>query len=203
MSESGFLDALVWAALCIFLMLFLSKRLARTLAKEEEEKPGVVADSVYRISKWLTLILLFYLGLSFWSNWPPKWMERRDQRKEVFKRVEGAGGWSQLFGDTSALLSTNDSPGLSITPRFDTNIVLPPSIAALKARDIDLHKWEGSSTAFFHIYGYHSTGGRGQAGYWLYVVAGGSEDKAIESLRSRLTRSRTIHQITNGVFEVY
>jgi len=203
MNSLELLRALFWAGLVVFLFLFLSRRLTRDAVNTEEKTPGRIGEIVYLTSKWLTLILSLYLGLAYLpSFWPPRWMERRDQRKQVIQRVEAAGGWAKLVQDTQILLATNDSPYVRISPRWETNFVLPTTIATLKTRDVELSKMEGPSTALLHIFGYHSTGGRGQANYWLFVVEEGSEKKAIESLRSRFS-NRTIRQITNSVFEVY
>jgi hypothetical protein len=149
---------------------------------------------------FVVLLLGFYFFLiSGWFQWPPRWMERRVQRKEVFKRIESAGGWTRLVADTATILATNDWRGLDIHPRLDTNNILPSSMSVLDARAIEFRKWEGQSTALFRVY---STG-RGRPQYWLYVITEGTEETAVDQIRQRWPGLTTVQRITNGVFEVY
>ena len=204
MDSSELYFVLFWIGLLIFGILYASRKATASLERVEEKKPGLPAEIAYYAAKWtMILSLLGFLIPWLLMSWPPRWMERREQRKEVFKRVESAGGWAKIVEGTRILLATNISPVFRISPRYETNFALPSAVAALKAQDIELQRLQGLSTAFVQIYGMHSSGGRGQAFYWLYIVDEGSPAVALERLRSRFNRPRTIHQITNGVFEIY
>ncbi|HMP82504.1 MAG TPA: hypothetical protein PKA41_07325 [Verrucomicrobiota bacterium] len=196
--------ALFFITLLIFGILYSSRRVSASLEKAEESRPGLLADVAYYTVKWIMIFsLLGFVVPGLLMSWPPRWMERRDQREEVFKRVESAGGWAKLAADTHILIETNCTPSSRILPRYETNFALPAAIAALKPRDIQLSTLEESRTALLQIYGVRSTGGRGQPYYWLYIVDQGSTETALKNLRSHLVRPRTIRPITNGVFEVY
>ncbi len=207
MDSTALYFLLLWPALLVVWMLYTSRKATVALEEVEAKNPGLLANLIYYASKWVTVFLLAgFVGsllFGFLTSWPPRWLERRHQRNEVFARVEKAGGWKKLVEDTQILLATNQSPGVRISPRYDTNFTLPPAIASLKARDVELEMWRNPASATFQIYGYHSTGARGQSYYWLCVVPEAADETVTANLRARVGPKRTIRQITNSVFEIY
>ena len=73
--------------------------------------------------------VLVSLGIIHPDMWPPRSVERRTQRAEVLRRIQGAGGWAALQKDCNALVEQRRDG--SFVWHGDTK-ALPPMIAALK-----------------------------------------------------------------------
>jgi hypothetical protein len=204
MNSLEFFLALFWMGLVVFLLNFLSRRLARDAVRLEEREPGRLGEIVYLSSKWLTIILGLLLALVYLPSWwPPRWWERHEQRKEVNRRIETVGGWSNLVADAATFLSTNTLPSDAFYPHSQTNVVLPASFAALKPSGIRYEKLGGVNSVRLHLFGMRSTGERGTAFYWLLVFPDGLPTNGTDLLTQRAGGKRAIRRITEGVFEVY
>src|SRR6185437_4538763 len=145
----------------------------------------------------------FYV-LTVWfgpSSWPPRWWERRSQRKTVLEKVTLAGGWDAIHQGCEELLTTHTnvfvwypprkgvqmylSPQTKPTNYYVTNIdygPLPSAVAALTPREVTYyppevlaHKSRNAPTVpivLIKIFGMHATGGHSQPYYALEVVCG-------------------------------
>jgi hypothetical protein len=205
MNSSALYLLLFWPALLVFGILYFSRRATKSLADVEDKKPGLVATIVYYTSKWMTLLLFVGFVVPYvLMSWPPRWLERRDQRKEVLKRVESAGGWGEVLRQSSMFLSTNTDPRPGfIVPWAQTNFALPPAMKALKPRYIALDSFGGVSAVKMHVFGVHSSGHRDRAFYSLVIMPDAPKTNVVELLGRRYGERQKTHQITNGVFEVY
>jgi len=86
--------------LVVFLIHFLARRISKRIGEnvcdpilEAKRKPLVRPGFV------LTLILIFFGIPLIWKIiiwWPPRWIERQEQRKQVALRIAEAGGYSNL-----------------------------------------------------------------------------------------------------------
>jgi hypothetical protein len=205
MDASDFISALFGTALVVFLVHVLARRLTKDAASVEQTKPGMLGRGIYYVAKWITIIGFVYLVVVYLPNYfPPRWVERISQRKQVAERVQSAGGWGEVLRQSSLFVSTNADPRLDlVVPWAQTNIVFPPAIKALKPRNIARDSWDGVNILKLHIFGIHSTGRRGPAFYSLVVMPDAPQTNVVDLLRQHYGDRQTIRQITNGVFEVY
>src|SRR4029079_3426308 len=84
----------------------------------------------------LVLVCVYYGGYvligTLVTEWPPTFIERAQQRREVMKRAEGAGGWEAVRRDCLALAKAGDFRW----NRFGSNsVLLPPAVAALRPKE--------------------------------------------------------------------
>ncbi len=165
-----------WVFLCILLCLFLSRRKVKSRGGAENVESDTVPNFIYQICQvlsaaWLFLWLLIYLP----ASWPPHWLEKIQQRKIVFARVEQAGGWDHIKEDCNQLVQFNRTTGYQwFNHWYDTNYPLPKlpdSLAKLKPERVDLFsEADGMQSIRIQIFGMHSTGGRGIDFYTIKVV---------------------------------
>jgi hypothetical protein len=121
--------------------------------------------------------VLIFMGVLDPAMWPPRSVERREQRAKVMERVQAAGGWTTLQKDCDALVEQYRDSAY-IWHRGSTN-ALPPSIAALKPWEVRFYSptvLRGSDYASevpvvrIKIFGIHSTGGHSTPYFGLEVV---------------------------------
>ena len=131
----------------------------------------------------------------FLGNNPPWWIQRVQQRREVYTRVRSAGGWEALSSDCLRLLQTNQDGFVWF--RGQTNqTVLPPAIAALQPKSVGTYS---TNMLGISIFGTGSTHGRGVAEYALEVQLSSPAGTAPEHHYSKRTYSR----IANDIYEAY
>jgi len=197
------LAAIVTVALVVYLVHFLARRLSQRLGERAANQSIEAYRHPLIRSNFVLALLLIYLGgygiLKIRSWWPPAWVQRDSQRKEVFRRVESAGGWGRLLAETTVWMATNDPNFPGWLSAFNTNCHLPQSISTLKPVLIEVNPGQITNTVLFHVFRAH----RHQPGYALYVTSTKSSQAAIETFRTKFPRTDTPRQITNGVFEVY
>jgi hypothetical protein len=196
------LVVLLAVGLVMFLVHFLARRLAQDLAERTKDRD----EPIVRPGFLLALALIFgACWVLAWGVmwWPPRWIERQRQRVEISKRIETAGGWNAVINDSKIFWSTNEPPYFRFFPNYQSNLTLPPAITALKPREITGETNNGLCTVKYQLFGYHSTGARGQAFYWLLVVINEPGTNTTELFRKGPGGQRTIHQVTNTVFEIY
>jgi len=200
------------AVLAVGLIAGLTHIVARSLSRASAERAafGPIDDhrqSLVRPGFILCLLSVFViapLAFRLLAWWPPRWLEHRQHHQQAIERVVAAGGWDSLHQDTALLLATNQGQYLRCYyPLRQTNFVLPSAIAALKPREIELNLGRSSNAACYRIFGYKSSGARGQANYWLVVTGENGSPDIPKAITSRFPSPRTIHLITNGVYEVY
>jgi len=144
----------------------------------------------------VTLVVLYgYLPVlvRLPEAWPPAFIERRTQRKQVFERVQAAGGWQSLQQDCAALIAQNRGAYFH-WGRGNTN-PLPSSIAALKPREVRFVDGQ-PEVVHIKVFGYRSTDGHQPPYFGLQVVSG----TGAESYRPKDMR---FENITNNVYVVY
>jgi hypothetical protein len=165
------LGALLFIGLTVFLSHFFSKRASLSLANADERTLKIGGKICYYALKWVTVIFLVGIGLNYITFWPPHWLERTRQRKIVLERVQDAGGWRAIKSDCEQIVTTGVTNGFHWFHRSPDAPTLPKSLAMLKPRMVDI--WpekDGMQSVRIHIFGMHSTGGRGQDFYILKVV---------------------------------
>jgi hypothetical protein len=105
--------------------------------------------------------------------WPPHWLERVRQRKEVYERAQNAGGWDLLKTEANALAESNAATGFMWIKGHlpDENPELPKSFKALNPKRVDLwRERNGICAVRVSIFGANSTGGRGQDFYSIKII---------------------------------
>lgn len=131
-------------------------------------------------------------------------VQREQQRKEAYERVEAAGGWEVLQRECLSLLATNSNDFFwRPAANHIDNEPLPPALASLKPRKITMTRADPPIMQI-HVFGYPRTGG-GTPYYYLYIVCGPvPEDFKPElDFEPHHLLIGTIQKITNSVFEVY
>lgn len=184
---------------------------------------------------WGGLALVCFLAIWGILNpglWPPRSVERRQQRQEVFKRVQRAGGWEAVRSGCESLV-TNYPNGLSwFPPRSNVQVYpnpqtepqryyvtnldygsLPSSILALQPREIRYYPQltlpkDGLPAAVVRIkiFGAHATGGHSIPYFGLEVACGpNAESYRPQSVRDGMSGShyRGSDQVAEGIYEVY
>jgi hypothetical protein len=148
---------------------------------------------------------------------PPLSVQREQQRKEVFNRIEAAGGWEVLRSECLSLLTSNSNhffwrpadrvvAGAGTANSYVTNIdygPLPPALTNLKPREVRVTRTDPPILQI-HVFGHRRTGG-GTPYYYIYIVGGaGSEDftPELDFGPSDLLLG-AMRRITNSVFELY
>jgi hypothetical protein len=196
------LAAVVSVALVVYLIHFLARGISRRVGERtgnrslEGNRPPLIRPG-FALSLFLILLGWYFLShLPTW--WPPQWLQRSQQRREVLRRIELAGGWERLTAEATMFAATNDLATERFV-RFSTNANLPPSFAILKPYYIEANPGQTTNTLLFSIF----FGGRRGSSYALFVVAGRPQTEAVEVLRAGVAGASTIRQIANGVYEVY
>jgi hypothetical protein len=127
----------------------------------------------------------------------PDWLRRIGQRREVYARVQAAGGWEALRSDCLLLLQANQVTNHYFWHRGQTNQpALPPAIAALQPMSIYAYS---PGVVSISIFGMGETGHRGIPNYGLEVDCG----PPINPDEPRLYPNRTYHKINGGIYENY
>lgn len=98
--------------------------------------------------------VLFFLGVIDPTMWPPRSIERRQQRATLMERVQAAGGWDAIRRDCVALAEQNTEGFYS---HFRATNGLPAAIIALKPMLVEYAPPNGCVR--IRIFGMHSTGG--------------------------------------------
>jgi len=141
---------------------------------------------------------LFFLGVLNPAMFPPRFVERREQRQTILERVQRAGGWEAVQLGCATLVA-NYPDGLTwFPPRtnawvypnpqtephryYVTNLdygTLPPAVAALQPRELyyypprllrDSSDEPKIPIVHMKIFGMHSTGGHSTPYFGLDVV---------------------------------
>ena len=165
-------------------LLFLSRLLVAPFSRKIQEQ--------MRKHPWLHVIwsglvpvasYLFYL-VAWPSAWPPEWLERHNQRQEVLRRIQSAGGWAALKRDCDALAAGYNSDRYHFEWSSGNTNSLPGAIAALRPTKVEfyprkvLDMFRSGNIPLFGsnlvvritIFGFHATGGRDQQWLGLDVV---------------------------------
>lgn len=108
--------------------------------------------------------VLVFLGVVDPAIWPPRSVERREQRAKVMERVQAAGGWDTIRRDCVGLAEQNTNGFYSHF--LDTN-GLPAAIVALKPMTVEYQPEYGCVR--IRIFGMHSTGGHSTPYFGLKV----------------------------------
>ena len=176
------------------------------------EKPS----SLFRILRWfgLAVVLVYFALPRLLMWWPPDWIDRHDQRRVLYERVQSAGGWDALKRDCAKLVDENRD-GLRWS-RGSRDYKPPAAIAALKPKEIVYYP-PGSvkGTAFdtavpvvrIRIFGLPSTGGHAAPYLGLHVVCS-TNAAAYEPPRGSGegapgNRYTTFRKVAENVFEIY
>jgi hypothetical protein len=123
--------------------------------------------------------VLIFLGVIDPAIWPPRSVERREQRTKVVERIQAVGGWAALQKDCDTLVAQYPDSAF-VWYRHDTN-ALPPTIAALKPWCVIYYsptvvrgyKDEPQIPVVrIKVFGIHSTGGHSIPYFGLEVVCG-------------------------------
>jgi hypothetical protein len=163
---------------------------------------------------WGPLVLLIIcLSLPSLANvWPPNWIERRTQRKQVWERIESVGGWAALQRDCDVLVEQYRG-NVFRWSQYDTN-KLPRTLAVLKPWDVqfysptvlrDFKNAPEVPVVRIKIFGVHSTGGHSTPYFGLEVVSG-----LVGNYRPRPSGGgvsgncyHTYRRVTEGIYEIY
>lgn len=176
--------------------------------------------------------VLVFLGVLNPTMWPPRFVERREQRQKVLERVQKAGGWDEVRLGCETLV-TNYPDGLAWLPPMSNALVypnpetephsyyvtnldwgpLPPAVAALQPREIHYYpprlvpKDEPQVPVVrIKIFGIHRTGGHSTPYFGLEIVCGTN----VESYRPEPARGGAsgnhydnYKQVADRIYEIY
>jgi hypothetical protein len=128
---------------------------------------------------------------------PPFWLQRLEQRREVYARVQSSGGWEALKSDCLLLLQTNQNSKLFFWDKWETNQpVLPSAIGSLKPMFVQVYSPE---IVTIQLYGMGESRHRGVAIYGLEVICAPSTNRD----EPKLYPVATHRKIQDGVYEYY
>jgi hypothetical protein len=120
---------------------------------------------VHTIWGCLALVgVLVFLGVVDPAMWPPKSVERRQQRAKVMERVQAAGGWDAIRRDCVTLAEQNTNGFYS---HFRDTNGLPAALVALKPMMVEYAPPTGCVR--IRMFGMHSTGGHSTPYFGLEV----------------------------------
>jgi hypothetical protein len=159
---------------------------------EEQQKP----QSRFGCLVVFIVVLLYFQFptiIALVNAWPPAFIERRTQREQVLERIQSAGGWQALQRDCATIVEQNRGTYF-VWFRGHTN-ALPPSIAALKPREV---RFSDSQPEIVEIkvFGYRSTDGHQPPYFGLRVVSGAGAD-------SYKPKDMRYEFVTNNIYEIY
>lgn len=159
----------------------------------------------------LTYLLAVFLGLVLAAmlvpaGSGPSWATQRKRQREVVReRVEAVGGWGVLQRECANVFTNGQGGFRWPESGFSSASHLPPSIAALKPREVLAYADQnGVPIVRIKLFGIHSTGGRSIPYYGLWVVCTPVSSNYIPKFDfGGNTVTGEILRITNSVFEVY
>jgi len=160
------------------------------------------------------VFVIYFILPNLIGAWPPNWLERRNQRKELIARVEsvgGVGGLAKGLRDACRELLREFVQLVAV----GIHKCIPPAIAALKPMEVQfespafLRNYKSEATIAvvrIRVFGVHSTGGHSTPFYGLEVVCGsGTESyqpgKSPGGFSGSYLFSRK--KLTNQIYEVY
>jgi hypothetical protein len=149
------------------------------------------------------------------GNWPPDWVERKQQRRLLTERVATAGGWEALKQACTLLVEQHPNDPFYWHRFIGTN-ALPAAIAALEPLSVQFfppgilpHESLNPPVPVVQIkiFGMPSTGGNASPYLGLSVVCSTNTD-AYEPRRGESkgvpgNRHTTFRKVADNVFEVY
>jgi hypothetical protein len=146
---------------------------------------------------------LVILGAFSPLTWPPRFIERQEQRQRFMERVQAAGGWDAIRRGCASLAEQNTN-GFYGSFR-DTNR-LPAAIATLKPMIVEYHPQFGCVR--MRIFGIHSTGGHSTPYFGLEVDT--STNSMSYNHGARYDNGGVIgnhhsvaNQVAEGIYELY
>jgi len=157
--------------------------------------------------------VLVFLGIINPAMWPPRSVERSEQRAKVVERIQAVGGWAALQKDCDALVAQYPDSAF-VWYRHDTN-ALPPTIAALKPWSVIFYSpkvLRGSdyasefSVVRIKIFGIHSTGGHSIPYFGLEVVcATNAASYRPQPARGGVSGNHydSYNRVTDTIYEIY
>ena len=148
------------------------------------------------------------------NAWPPRWLEKREQRHQLLERVQSAGGWEALKRDCIALAKQHQDDQF-VWYYGDLNS-LPPAIAALKPKDVtyyspkvlkDFPEERHLSIVRIMIFGQHPTMGHTVPEFGLEVMCGDSGEIYEPPPRPYITAPAVVYwqsqKVADGIYEIY
>ncbi len=146
--------------------------------------------------------ILVFLGVLNPSMWPPRSVERRQQRQTLLERVRSAGGWDAVRRDCISIAEQHTN-GIWLHGR-DTN--LPPAVAALKPLAVAYEPRHGCVR--LKIFGLHSSGGRSTPYFGLEVdtssnSAGYKHGTGYDNGGVIGNRHSVAEEVAEGIYELY
>jgi hypothetical protein len=157
--------------------------------------------------------ILVFLGILNPAMWPPRSMERREQRDKVAGWIQASGGWAALQKDCDTLVAQNPD-GAFIWYRGNTN-ALPPTIAALhpwsviyySPAEVRNYKDEPQIPIVrIKVFGLHATGGHSTPYYGLEVVcAANAEHYHPQPAQGGVPGNHydSYRRVTDTIYEIY
>ncbi len=135
----------------------------------------------------------------------PGWLKRYEERRQVLKKVEQAGGWDALRRDCLVIASqaTNFERGDMGWLKYMTNFPpLPSAVSTLDPLRFTCTYDGAGSVVRFHVLGHYSTDGAWPE-YWLWFYCGEGTESYVPKVNFGGGRfGVTVRMITNGIFEV-
>ena len=162
----------------------------------------------------LIAVFALYYIYSLLIPWPPDWVERRTQRRDVIGRVQAAGGWTAIQRDCDVLVERYHDSQFFWSRGEDTN-ALPPSLAALMPWQIRFDSpillrqvKDAPQVAVVRIklFGMHSTGGHSMPYFGLEIVSGSGAKSYRPSATVDVVPGNEHHsysRVTDTIYEVY
>ncbi len=195
----------VHAALAILLGVFLIVRLFSAIFSERirSQIGKHLGLHVFLVVACVFLIMP-YRNPNYYG--PPYWMVRREERQQVFERVEAAGGWSALRAAcTNLVVQAKEEPGGYLYWRRGATNALPPAFTALQPQLVEVSQdKDATPVVFIKFFGGWSTGARYTPSYSLHVRCGptpqGFEPEIFQRGNTVIGKSRLL---TDSIFEIY
>jgi hypothetical protein len=162
-----------------------------------EERVGWSAFTWGVIAVGIGFLSFYQLVMS--GHWPPAFVERAQQRRELHQRVRTAGGWASLRAECLQLASrTNSFQWFRGTPRDGLSSL--PAIAVLKPRQVELT----DSIVRIKVFGAHATGGHSTPYFGLEIVCATNHSHRPQPHPAAAGNGFVSYrQVSEGVFEIF
>jgi hypothetical protein len=199
-----FIPLLLWLAFlfCPFAAVLFIVRLIVALfsAKVSEEmRRHPVTHIIWGFFAFVGVLV--FLGVLDPAMWPPRSVERREQRAKVMERVQAAGGWDAIRRGCVSLAEQNANGFYS--HYRDTN-GLPAAIVALKPMMVEHVPPNGC--VCIRIFGMHRTGGHSTPYFGLEVDTSNSvsyNHGAGYDNGSVMGNHSIAEKVAEGIYELY
>jgi hypothetical protein len=180
----------------------------------KEMAPGIRRQQIAHAGWSIACILLLIFGLSIFNIDPLGigrifiYLEKSHQRKMVYDRVQGLGGWEILRRDSENIIYKYHESDFRWIEWETNKPALPDSLTALKARIIGIdEKTDFGPILQIHIFGMWHSGSAPTPRYEIWItqsnLPSSFDPELLVSRPWELYGGAKVHYVTNQIYEVF